>query len=413
MESNPIRILVDRVTPRLAYTCGILFDLILGRPAVLVTERDCDLAYTSDAPPMPVPHIPCQGLLLEAGFRSEFPFPKPLAALPPLGSMDVLAWAFFHLSMYGEYYQHPPEGFRLQVEEVEGPEVWVEDVALQIGQALGIAPAGRGHDYAVTIDVDHPWKHRMKPLVVQAGGLLRDLLRGRRDLVAERRRALFGGDDPFEVDELMAELCPVEKTTFFYLVDGAHPRDSRFSLRQRPYARRVKALDAQGFTSGLHPSYESSDTPELFAYQKGMLEEVLGKAVLRSRQHYLRFRLPETFRDLLAAGIRSDYSLCYPHKLGARTRIVRPYPWYDLEREAVTDLQLVPAQVMDRTLQQYLKLGPEAALAKALAMLERVRAVNGYFVVILHNETFSGSGEWAGWLPFIEGLLAALEDHGS
>ena len=206
-------------------------------------------------------------------------------------------------------------------------------------------------------------------------------------------------------------MCPAEKTTFFYLVDGSHPRDSRFSIVQTPYAQRVRQLHAAGFGTALHPSYESSDSPDLFARQKHLLEKAIDSPVSKSRQHYLRFQIPHTFRDLLHAGIREEYSLCHNHKCGARTRIARSYHWYDLEKDQVTELLLTPAQVMDRTLQQYLKLEPEAALVETRKMIDRVRGVNGKFVLILHNETFSESGEWLGWRSIIETMLAELKGH--
>lgn len=408
MKSKPIRIKVERVTPRLVYTCRIVFEAILGCDFDLVMDGDFDLEYISTRSSDSNIYIPCDGLLLESGIRSDFPFPRPLHQIPPLHEFDFLAWVFFHLTLYGDHYKNPPEGFVLQQKEVDAVEIWVEDVAFHIADALGIERPTPKFDFEITIDVDHPWKHRLKPFVVQAGGLLKDFVRGNKEMLSERWRSLWKRDDPFDIDDLIAEMCPVEKTTFFYLVDGSHPRDSRFSLVQKPFADRVRALHRQGFGTGLHPSYESSDSPDLFFHQYELLRKTVDAPILRSRQHYLRYQIPETFRDLHELGIREEYSLCYQHKTGARSRIVRPYPWYDLEAEKESDLVLVPAQVMDRTLQQYLGLDPMRALEETKKMIDRVKAVGGKFVVILHNETFSESGEWKGWRPFIAGMLEEL-----
>ena len=93
-----------------------------------------------------------------------------------------------------------------------------------------------------------------------------------------------------------------------------------------------------------------------------------------------------------------------------------PYPWFDLEQNRISQLTLVPAMAMDRSLQQYQKLTPAKALEKILGLAEKVKAVNGNFVVILHNETFSDSGEWKGWLEVIRKMKAqlnALQGHES
>ena len=52
----------------------------------------------------------------------------------------------------------------------------------------------------------------------------------------------------------------------------------------------LKELDGSGWEIGLHGSLESYARPGLLQKEKDALEHQLGKAVISTRQHYLRFR---------------------------------------------------------------------------------------------------------------------------
>ena len=94
-----------------------------------------------------------------------------------------------------------------------------------------------------------------------------------------------------------------------------------------------------------------------------------------------------------------------------------PYPWYDIQERKESSLWIRPAQVMDRALQRYAGIEPEAASSEIIAMIDKVRAVNGNFILILHNETFSENGDWRGWKPVcirvIEKLKSLVADAGN
>lgn len=398
----PLRIVADDPGPRLSYVLDILFRDLLDHD-YMMAEGEGDLTYSRTAPASGI-HIPCSGFLSETGMHDDLPFPTDLLTHDNHSTVDLFAWTFYHLSLLPL-----TQGLAAPIPTHA---LWVEDVAALLADRLDLKVSQRNFSYEITIDVDNPWKYRYKPAFVQWGGMAKDLLKGNWAGLGERRRALFSKDDPFDTDALVRKLCPADKTTLFYLVDGDHPNDSRFSLRIPAYADRVKAFQAAGYGAGIHPSYDSHNDADLTASQKVLLEGVVGPVSL-SRQHYLCYTLPETFRTLLELGIQREYSLCPKDFTGPLSRIARPYPWYDLEADAVTDLVLVPAVVMDRSLQQYLGLSPVDAIIAIRSQIQAVRQRKGHFVIILHNETFSESGEWKGWLPVIEAMLDDLKGNGS
>lgn len=437
VNARPIRIVVERSGPRLEYVLGIIFDDLLGvgweciplsavDPGAIGESSFGDLYYIPN-PPKDKVAIHCSGLL-EVGSEiptsgksnSEFSgsgifipkIPFAFTEIPDPTITDVFAWIFYRLTLPDRYEEGTRKAEDQPHQQTQETNILIEDLVFDLANRLNIPLPDRSFDYEITIDVDNPWKYRHKPFYIRWGGLLKDLLKGNLEGFRERWRAMIKKEDPFDTDDLIKEWCPAVKTTLFYLVDGNHPNDSRFHLRMAPYRERVEEMKAAGFGIGIHPSFESQLDEQMIRAQKTLLELVAGP-VLRSRQHYLRYSLPKTFQYLLQKGIRYEYSICPKDFTGPMTAITSPYPWYDLSTEKRTDLTLVPAVVMDRSLQQYMKLNPEQAYEKIRAEIARVRRVGGKFVIILHNETFSESGEWKGWREVIRKMLEDLEADGS
>ena len=54
---------------------------------------------------------------------------------------------------------------------------------------------------------------------------------------------------------------------------------------------------------GIHPSYRASEKPAELRKEVRMLSAICEQEVLSGRQHFLKFRLPGSYRDYIAAGI--------------------------------------------------------------------------------------------------------------
>lgn len=412
VNTAPIRIAVEEESPRLHYVCEVIFGFILEEGYVVNGDAPPEIWYGKQ-PPVDFSglHIPAEGLLHESGLRNVPQDQFERAAFQGMSDFDGLAWAFYHLSDYAAYANYQPDAHgRHRSPGSEGSLLLIEDYAEALTEALDRIRRPGQFSYEITIDVDQPWKHQQKPFAVQAGGFAKSLLQGDWAGLKERWQALAKGKDPFDTDDLIRDWCPADRTTLFWLVDGDHPCDSRFDLRMPAYEDRVRAFAKAGFSMGLHPSYQSWNDPGRLQQEKNLLQSVVG-LVESSRQHYLRYRLPGTFRHLLELGIRREYSVGFPQRTGARHRIYRPFPWFDLTTNTRTPLILVPAAVMDRTLLSSLELDPKAALEAIREEMDRVHRAKGHFVLILHNETFSESGEWEGWSTILHKTIALLKEY--
>jgi hypothetical protein len=196
----------------------------------------------------------------------------------------------------------------------------------------------------------------------------------------------------------------------FFLTAGYGKYDKGIDPSLEEFKKIVNDVSFFSFI-GIHPSWESNKKSGLFGQELNTLSCIAGKSIIRSRQHYLILEFPRTYQQLSAMGINEDYSMGYPSQTGFRAGTCTPFHFYDLQKEAETSLVIYPFQVMDRTLKDYMKLKPAQAIHKINEIIGEVRAVNGTFISIWHNDTFSDAGEWIGWLEVYENLLGAAQEN--
>lgn len=410
-------------SPRLQYAAEIIFGTILGVPYQIIHEeedisKDQALVIYGAEDPGNGLTIPTEGLLAETFVRDHRPdihveaFPK-LFYKPSSGKFaldfDLFAAAFYLATEY-EKYIHPifDEYGRYKAgayrEEQLGlfEKPLVHRYAFLLWEKLKeIYPVLQKHklpayDFEITMDLDAPWKYLNKPLYIQIGGFAKDIFQGNWSQLAERYQTFVSRKDPYDTLELFNEHVNRKKRRIFFLLERKSNEDSRFTWRSPALRRLIQTLYKAGHQVGIHPSFESFLDAQQISFEKGQLEK-LTAPLDSSRQHFLKYRYPHTFRYLLEAGVRHEYSLCLFQCGGFPAGMARPFRWYDLENEAITDLFLHPTILMDRSLMQYASMSPEAALEYAEQLVLMCKQFHGHFTMLLHNDALSESEEWKGW----------------
>ncbi len=186
-----------------------------------------------------------------------------------------------------------------------------------------------------------------------------------------------------------------EKVRFFFLLGDYGKFDKNIPPKNK-YFRKLIQKTAQKYAVGIHPSFAAGQENGSSKTERELsrIKNILGENTEKSRQHFLLLRFPQTYRRLLKLSVREDYTLGYADQTGFRAGICTPFYFYDLEREETTNLLLVPFQVMDVTLREYMGLTPEAAEKEILMLMSEVKKVGGTFVGIWHNETVTDYNEW-------------------
>ncbi|MDL2241576.1 polysaccharide deacetylase family protein [Bacteroidales bacterium OttesenSCG-928-L03] len=271
----------------------------------------------------------------------------------------------------------------------------------------GVSPATfalRKYRYISTFDIDHPYLYQNKTWVKTLGGLARDILRLRGKVVAQRLSVLARlSEDPYF--QALQDIEQVHKEQgvpySLFILMGEKTRYDRHTRRTpKDYYAYLKGL--QDVTLGLHPSYNTLADLGLLRKEKAELEEVLGRTITSSRQHFLRMRVPDAYRNLLQAGIKEDYTLTFAQAPGFRAGTAIPFRFYDLEKDKATDLVLHPTAYMDSTFVFDKEHSPEAILSRMKGLIDEVKLSGGDCVALWHNSNLAGSKTENPWVSVFE-----------
>jgi hypothetical protein len=119
--------------------------------------------------------------------------------------------------------------------------------------------------------------------------------------------------------------------------------------------------------------------------------------------------LPDTYLNLISAGITEDYSMGFSEMAGFRAGTCKPFYFYDLKNEQSTNLKLFPATCMEVTFMDYWQMSPEEALQNIYQLMQEVMKVDGTFISIWHNNTIIETASAKNWYWAHEQMLSELE----
>ncbi len=248
----------------------------------------------------------------------------------------------------------------------------------------------------VTYDIDIAYKYKGRSFGRTFGSALKDILGIRVQDFKERIQTLLQSKkDPWDVYDELQKIVDQNKlsSVFFFLLADKSEHDRNLNYKNPVMKRLVNQIES--FSEiGIHPSFHTSSFPEKILTEKRRLEMLSGKKIIMSRQHYLKFKFPDTFNALLQSGITEDYSMGFPEVPGFRAGTCKPFYFYDLKNEKATSLKIFPVTCMDATFIYYLEKNPEKSLMEILNLLKEVKNVNGTFIPIFHNDIIGGNPKW-------------------
>ena len=365
--------------------------------------------------------VPC-GLLTEKGIKQQEITVQTLNNLSvffttkcPLG-FDLPAAVFYLISRYEEYYPFTPDKYgryphqdslAYKGEFLQRPLV-DEWVILFVNRLLDSFPSLeiKTPDFELipTYDIDIAWSYLHKGWFRNIGGALKNP-----DTSLERVRVLTGAQkDPFDCyDELDAWHEKMNRKPIYFFPVGTKRTslDKHISPYNSSYQKLIRRI-AQKADVGLHPSMYSNEHPASLSNEKKILEDIIGKPIHQSRQHYLWFKLPVTYRTLINTGITDDYSMGYGTINGFRASTSRSFLWYDLRNEQMTSLRIHPLAWMDANSCYEQRLKPEEAADELIYYHQIIQKVKGTFIAVSHNHLLGKQIIWKGWGEYYQKMLS-------
>lgn len=435
--SLPLTITVysPRNSPRLQYVLRWLFAMQPGIDYLMIYDED-------DAAELPfcisygkvLPNalsIPDAELLWQTGIQQHTIPTGTWNGIPTLYAtegnytipFDLFSATFFMLSRYEEYYEYTPDkhGRYPATDSIvyrngwlQRPLVdeWLQQLRITLRQHFDIPIQDGMYMYQPTYDIDIAYTYRHKSRQRTMGAYAKDILRGNFQAAKQRTSVLLNKNkqDPYDSFEWMRQLHRAYGYRPIYFVLAAlHTTDyDKNILPTHPQMRvLVDALIQEG-NVGMHPSYYTDTQHDVWRNEKNTLESLLhtNKKITQSRQHYIKLRLPDTYRFLLSRSILEDYSMGYGTYLGFRAGTGQPFQWYDIEKEQTTLLQVYPFCFMDTTALYEEKMNAPTAFAILRTMQQRLQQTGSTLITVFHNFSLGTAPEWLGWREAYETFMS-------
>jgi hypothetical protein len=414
-----------KITHRVKYILNLVFTDVLGIDVELTADplhfKDHSgpkLSYTSN-PLGDELFFLSRSLLFETGIieqnisvfdyqNSKVFFATGKASALPF---DVFAASFYLISRYEEYLPHIRDkhdrfiaedslafvnGF-LQKPVVNSWILWIKKLLQNKYPDLQFP--NKKYEFISTIDIDNAYAYREKGFTRSVGGYLKSLSKFSMTEIAERTRVLLGlQKDPYDTYDFQLEIITKYKlkAVYFFLLGDYGVNDKNLPIESKKFQSLIKMLGDYAHI-GIHPSYGSNKSKEQLKKEVERLSKVLHREVTKSRQHFLKLTLPETYRNLIDLDITDDYTMGFASQVGFRASICTPFNFYDLDMELETKLKIHPFAVMEGTLKYYMNVSPDEAMEKIKPLIDEVKAVNGQFISLWHNDTLNDQNLWSGW----------------
>ncbi|MFD2551824.1 polysaccharide deacetylase family protein [Bizionia sediminis] len=426
-----ILVYTHKITPRVRYAFSHIFTRILNIPVSFTSSVEVFIAHTSlklsytKQPLGKELHIRCQELLFEQGLSDVevqvhdweetkcFFNTNDKSCIP----FDMFAATFYLLSRYEEYLPHvkdaygrftPEESLAFKNDFLQQPvvDIWAYKFKkLLQKQYPDFKFPNRAYNVQPVIDVPSAFSYRAKGMLRTFGGLLKDLVSLKLGQFYTRIMVLLqlkhDPDDTFKYI-INRQKNYKKKFFFFFLVGDYSTFDKGINAQKKAFISLVKQV-ADYSKVGLKLSYFALENKGLLKKEKTRLESIVNTSVEASRQSFSKLNLPVSYRHLIALEILEDYTMGYVNQSGFRAGTCTPFLFYDLDFEIQTPLKIVPYCVLDYTLLKYQSLlDKKEALQRAI---NAVKEVDGSFVFVFHNYTFSNLARWNGFKELFNMIL--------
>ncbi len=413
-------------SPRLQYICKFIFTEQLNCAYSLTTHAESfqnhvgpkinysNTAFNDESLQL-IPHP----LLFEANITTqetacfELNAQKVFFKSGPDYGFDIFAASFYLISRYEEYLPHKKDMYGRFAHEhslafkenfLNTPLVnnWIMEFAMHLQRRFASFTYHLNkYSFIPTYDIDIAWSYKNKGLIRNLGGLIKKPSLSRVISLAGLIK------DPYDSYAFMDELHERHalKPVYFFLLAEKNGLYDRNILPSSRALRELISSHSEKYETGIHPSWASYERPALIKREKELLQEISGKAVTKSRQHYIKMELPDTYYLLLDAGITEDYSMGYGTINGFRASVASAFYWYDLVNEKASKLLLYPFCFMDANSHYEQKYSAAQAYEEILNYFKLCKNASGIFISIFHNNFLGTAKDFAGWKEMYDSFI--------
>lgn len=261
---------------------------------------------------------------------------------------------------------------------------------------------------AMTHDVDAVRKTlpiRLKQAAFNLFNSQRELAKGRGRSAARRlaiaAKFLFGRENWWTFDELLQYERDAGIRSRFHFYSDARvktPRrwlfDPGYDVASKRLRDLIDDLNAGGWQTGLHPSFDAWQSADLIGAQRQRLNSISDGDVVACRQHWLRFSWADTWLAQETAGLREDTTLMFNDRMGFRTAAAFCWTPWNSRAECPHAVHALPTVLMDSHAYDYRPLTSEARRSEFRRWFQEIKDVGGQCAVLWHPHTMTDDYGW-------------------
>ncbi len=335
---------------------------------------------------------------------------------------DIFSASFYLLSRYEEYLPHVKDeyGRFVATESIAYKEGFLHQPVVDIWaykfrkalqkQFPDFKFPERTYQLKPIIDVPSAYTYKLKGIMRTLGGTFKDLFKFRLKSLYTRFGVLLGfRHDPYDTFKYLINRQKTShfKFLFFFLIGDYSTYDKGINPNKKKFVSLIKHVNDYSHV-GLKISFFALEDDVLLKKEKVRMEEILNTNLKASRQSFSKLNLPETYRNLIALEIKEDYTMGYVNHIGFRAGSCTPFLFYDLDYEVQTPLKIVPYHLMDYALLKHKSLLDKKKVLNEI--MHQVKQVNGEFVPVFHNYTFSDDTRWDGFKELFNLVLNSPDE---
>ena len=402
-------IYTETITPRIEY----IFDFIFRDFSGIEFQITSDLSFFKNSD-LPRIHFSKHLFVHEINFSMDDIFlENDIFSTTNYHSLNPIGKCFYWLSRYEEYIAQPnqfDEHHRFLGSDLDYSQPTVDLICIEIQKQIKekyptLQFKEREFKQINTHDVDYAWKYLHHSPTIKYGSLAKKVVKSDFKNLKHQINVLTGQEnDPyntFDYYRSLAEKHQIE-TIFFWLLGDYSTFDKNHSHQNKKQIELIRSVSTWA-KIGTHPSYQSNSSENQLKEEINRLNHILKQPIKSSRQHFIKLNFPRTYQQLLTNGIREDFTMGFPHKIGFRAGTSTPFKWFDLSKNQSTLLTIFPFVAMDITLRNYLKLTPQEAIKELNRLKQTIKKVNGTFITLFHQSNLAE--DWLPWKKVYESIF--------
>ncbi|MNS25738.1 hypothetical protein D3C72_576400 [compost metagenome] len=199
------------------------------------------------------------------------------------------------------------------------------------------------------------------------------------------------------------------KSEFYFIVTkGNNTIDGNYELNSPFYKKMLSVISSRNHQVGFHPSFFTfcnyDKTQQEFSKLRKICDELgIKQDKWGGRQHFLRWKNPDTWRIWDKMGANFDSSIGWSTITGFRSGTCYEYPVYDLQERKILNLIERPLIVMDVSHAAFANY--DQFIKQSIKLASVCRHFNGNMVLLFHNNYLISDRQKSNYKKIVEGII--------